>query len=44
MRSAKHSLPLHLSLFGKFGFKIVFINSTITLLLDAVIVAVLLAI
>ena len=44
VRSAKHSLPLHLSLFGKFGFKIVLVNSTITLLLDAVIIAVLLAI
>ncbi|ADB58056.1 nucleoside recognition protein [Archaeoglobus profundus] len=44
VRSAKHSLPLHLSLFGKFGFKIVFINSILTLLLDVVIIAVLLMI
>ncbi|WP_456328178.1 nucleoside recognition protein [Archaeoglobus sp.] len=44
VRSAKHSLPLHLSLFGKFGFKIVLINSMVTLLLDTFIIAVLLAI
>lgn len=38
VRSAKHSLPLHLSLFGSFGFKIVLLNSLLTLLLDVVII------
>lgn len=42
IRSAKHSLPLHLSLFGSFGIKIVLINSLITFLLDLAIIALLL--
>jgi len=37
-RSVKHSLPLHLSLFGSFGVKIVLLNSLITLILDVVII------
>ncbi|MDK2790010.1 MAG: hypothetical protein PWP15_517 [Methanothermococcus sp.] len=38
-RYAKHSLPLHVSLFGpKFGTKIVMINAIITLLLDILII------
>ncbi len=42
VRSAKHSLPLHVSLFGKFGLKIVIVNSIITFFLDLVIILVLL--
>jgi hypothetical protein len=39
-RYVKHSLPLHVSLFGaKLGTKIVMINATITLLLDIFIIA-----
>ena len=42
-RYAKHSLPLHVSLFGvKLGTKIVMINSIITLLLDILIIGVIL--
>ncbi|WP_332247283.1 hypothetical protein [Methanococcus vannielii] len=38
-RYAKHSLPLHVSLFGpKLGTKIVMINAVITLLLDILII------
>jgi hypothetical protein len=33
-RSVKHSLPMHLSLFGKLGVKIVALNSIATLILD----------
>ena len=42
VRSAKHSLPLHVSLFGKFGLKIVIVNSIITFFLDLVIILMLL--
>ncbi|ADC69962.1 nucleoside recognition domain protein [Methanocaldococcus sp. FS406-22] len=39
-RYVKHSLPLHISLFGaKLGTKIVMINAVITLLLDIIIIA-----
>jgi len=34
VRFARHSLPLHLSLFGRLGFKIVLVNSIMTLALD----------
>jgi len=33
-RSVKHSLPMHLALFGRFGVKIVLLNSIATLILD----------
>jgi len=39
-RSIRHSLPMHMSLFGKFGLKIVLINSSITLLLDLIFIAI----
>ncbi len=42
VRSARHSLPLYLSLFGRFGFKIVLVNSLLTLILDLVVVLLLL--
>lgn len=41
-RSLKHSLPMHLSLFGKFGVKIVLLNSIVTLILDIFFVVILL--
>ncbi len=43
-RSVKHSLPMHLSLFGKFGVKIVLLNSIATLLLDIIFIILLLLI
>jgi len=43
-RSVKHSLPMHLSLFGQFGVKIVLLNSVVTLILDLVFLAILLII
>lgn len=43
-RSVKHSLPIHLSLFGQFGVKIVVLNSIVTLLLDITFVVLLLII
>ncbi len=33
-RAVKHSLPMHVSFFGKFGMKIVLLNSIVTLILD----------
>ncbi len=33
-RAVKHSLPMHISFFGKFGVKIVLLNSAVTLILD----------
>ncbi len=33
-RAVKHSLPMHVSFFGKFGVKIVLLNSLVTLILD----------
>jgi len=41
-RAVKHSLPMHLSLFGKFGVKIVLLNSLSTLILDIIFLAILL--
>ncbi len=41
-RSVKHSLPMHLSLFGKFGVKIVLLNSIVTLILDIFFILILL--
>ncbi|MBO8179952.1 MAG: nucleoside recognition protein [Archaeoglobus sp.] len=43
-RSVKHSLPMHLSLFGQFGVKIVLLNSIVTLILDIAFVVLLLII
>jgi len=40
-RFVKHSLPLHLSLFGRLGIKIVLLNAIVTLLLDMTIVLIL---
>ena len=40
----KHSLPLHLSLFGKLGVKIVLLNALASLLLDLAVIAVVLTI
>lgn len=40
-RSIKHSLPMHLSLFGKLGVKIVVLNSIVTFVLDAIIIVLL---
>ncbi|HIP25840.1 MAG TPA: nucleoside recognition protein [Archaeoglobus profundus] len=37
-RFVRHSLPLHLSLFGKLGIKIVIINAILTLILDIIII------
>jgi len=37
-RSIRHSLPFHLSLFGKLGLKIVVINAILTLILDIIII------
>jgi hypothetical protein len=37
-RSVRHSLPMHLSLFGKFGLKIVLLNSLATLILDVALI------
>ena len=42
VRSARHSLPLHISLFGRLGFKVVFVNSLLTLAIDSIVLAVLL--
>ncbi len=33
-RAVKHSLPMHISFFGKFGVKVVLLNSAVTLILD----------
>lgn len=33
-RVVKHSLPMHISFFGKFGVKVVLLNSAVTLILD----------
>ncbi len=41
-RFVKHSLPIHLSLFGKLGVKIVVLNAIATLILDVMIIALLL--
>ncbi len=41
-RFVKHSLPIHLSLFGKLGVKIVALNAIATLILDVMIIALLL--
>ena len=41
-RSFKHSLPLHISLFGKFGLKLVALNSAVTFLLDLLVIFILL--
>lgn len=35
-RYVKHSLPLHVSLFGKLGVKIVLLNAAVTLILDVI--------
>jgi len=40
-RFVKHSLPLHVSLFGRLGVKIVVLNALATLILDIMIIAVL---
>jgi len=40
-RSVKHSLPMHVSLFGKLGVKIVLLNSIVTFILDVIIIAIL---
>ena len=37
-RFVRHSLPLHISLFGKLGIKIVIINAILTLILDIIII------
>lgn len=37
-RFVKHSLPLHLSLFGRLGVKIVVLNALVTLILDFIII------
>ncbi len=42
-RFIKHSLPMHLSLFGKLGIKIVVINAIVTLMLDVLVIAILLS-
>ncbi len=41
-RFIKHSLPMHVSLFGRLGVKIVLLNAVVTLVLDILIIAVLL--
>ena len=43
-RSVRHSLPMHVAMFGKFGVKIVLLNSIATLLLDIIFLVILLAI
>lgn len=40
-RSVKHSLPMHVSLFGKLGVKIVMLNAIVSFILDVVIIALL---
>ncbi len=40
-RFVKHSLPLHISLFGRLGLKIVLLNAVVSFLLDVVVVLVL---
>ncbi len=35
-RSVRHSLPMHLALFGRLGVKVVILNSIVTLLLDVI--------
>ncbi len=40
-RFVKHSLPLHVSLFGRLGVKIVVLNALATLILDVIIIALL---
>ncbi len=42
-RFVKHSLPMHLSLFGRLGIKIVAINAIVTLLLDVTVILLLLS-
>ncbi len=42
-RFVKHSLPLHISLFGRLGVKIVVLNALATLILDIIIIALLLS-
>ena len=37
-RSVKHSLPMHVSLFGKLGVKIVMLNAIVSFILDVVII------
>ncbi len=37
-RYVKHSLPLHVSLFGKLGVKIVLLNAAVTLMLDIILI------
>lgn len=41
-RAVKHSLPMHVSFFGKFGIKIVALNSLATLILDIFFIVILL--
>ncbi|WP_202319490.1 nucleoside recognition domain-containing protein [Archaeoglobus neptunius] len=41
-RAVKHSLPMHVSLFGRFGVKIVLFNSAATLILDVLFILLLL--
>lgn len=41
-RAVKHSLPMHVAMFGKFGVKIVLLNSIATLVLDVIFVILLL--
>lgn len=38
-RFVKHSLPLHISLFGRLGVKIVVLNAIVTLILDVILIA-----
>ncbi len=38
-RYVKHSLPLHVSLFGRLGLKIVALNAAVSLILDAIVIA-----
>ena len=42
-RFVRHSLPLHVSLFGRLGVKIVLLNALITLAIDALIILILLS-
>jgi hypothetical protein len=37
-RYVRHSLPLHVSLFGKLGVKIVMLNAAVTLMLDVILI------
>ncbi len=43
-RSVRHSLPIHLSLFGRLGVKIVLLNSFVTMLLDLILILIILSI